>query len=123
MDQRLNLLYQQRILNDKYQMMENTKRVPLYTGRIQAYRQPYVITSQLDKNTGLSLFQANTQKLAYPVIVCGRPAQEDRSRFNYAISNHITHKLVDISGQVFRNSELRVQPNKYSSPAKLSYNY
>ena len=123
MDQRLNLLYMQRSLNDKYQIMENTRRVPLYLDRIQAYNEPYVITQQLDRNTIHSLFQANAQKLAYPNIICGRPPIEGKSRYNYAIDNHITNKLVDISGQVFKNSDLRVQPNKYVTPAKLSRKY
>ena len=119
MDERLYQLYQQRLLNDKYQIKENTVRTPLYTKRINDFYTPYVITNQFDKNTNLSLFQANTQNLGYDNIKCGRPESEGSSRFNYAIDNHITNKLIDVSGNIYKNSELRVQPFLNTTPAKI----
>jgi len=118
MDERLYQLYQQRLLNDKYQIKENTVRTPLYTQRVKDFYTPYVITNQFDKNTNLSLFQENTQPLAYNNIMCQKPPKESSSRFNYALDNHITNKLVDVSGSVFKNSELRVQPFLNTTPAK-----
>jgi len=119
MDERLYQLYQQRMLNDKYQVKENTVRTPLYTKRINDFKTPYVITNQFDKNTGLSLFQANTQNLAYDNIVCQKPPQEGASRYNYAIDNYITNRYVDVSGTLLKNSELRLQPNLNTTPAKI----
>ena len=118
MDERLYQLYQQTLINDKYHVKENTVRTPLYTQRINDFKTPYVITTQFDKNTGLSLFQANTQNLAYENIICGRPESVGASRYNYAIDNHITNKLVDVSGSVFKNSELRIQPYLNTTPSK-----
>ena len=119
MDERLYQLYQQRLLNDKYQVRENTVRTPLYTQRVDDFYTPYVITNQFDKNTGLSLFQANTQNLGYDNIVCQKPPREGASRFNYAMDNHITNRLIDVSGSVYKNSELRIQPFLNTTPAKI----
>ena len=47
-----------------------------------------------------------------------KPPKQSRFRYNYALDNHITNKLIDVSGSVFKNSELRVQPFKNTTPAK-----
>lgn len=119
MDKRLYQLCQQRLLKEKYQIRENTVRTPLYTQRVNEFYTPYVISNQFDKNTNLSLFQANTQNLAYDNIICGRPESAGASRFNYAMDNHITNRLVDVSGSVYKNSELRIQPLPQKSANKF----
>lgn len=118
MDERLYQLYQQTLLNDRYEKRDQNVRTPLYTQRINDFKTPYLKTSQLDNNTGLSLFQANTQNLGYDNIICGRPESVGASRYNYAIDNHITNRLVDVSGSIYKNSELRVQPFLNTTPAK-----
>ena len=119
MDERLYQLHQQTLLNNRYEIMEQTVRTPLYTKQINDFKNPYLKTNQLDNNTGLSLFQANTQNLAYDNIICGRPESVGASRYNYAIDNHITNRLVDVSGTLLKNSELRIQPNLNTTPSKL----
>ena len=122
-DINLYSLHHQTLLKSKYNTMDYTTKTPLYTPRVQSYQEPYEKVQQLNKNTGLVLNQANTQNLIYDNIICGRPETDDRSRFNYAIDQYITKAVVDVSGQAIRNNELRVQPNKYSTPAKMySYN-
>lgn len=111
------ILNQQTILKSKYNAMDYRVRTPLYTNRVQEFYTPYVKTNQFDINTGLSLNQANTQDLVYDKVICGRPESQEAYRFNYAIDNHITNKVRDISGQAIRNSDLRIQPNRYTTPA------
>lgn len=96
--------------------MDYRVRTPLYTNRVQEFYTPYVKTNQFDKNTNLILNQANTQDLVYDRVICGRPETQDAYRFNYAIHNHITNKVRDISGQAIGNNELRIQPNRYTTP-------
>jgi len=118
-DYRLDILYQQGLLNNRYHHMDMTRRVPLYIQPVQNFHTPYVITNQFDRNSVVSLFQANAQDLTYPKIICQKPGREGSSRFNYAIDNYVTNRLVDVSGQAYRNSALRIQPNKYTTPAKI----
>lgn len=111
------ILNQQTILKSKYNAMDYKKRTPLYTDRIQEFYTPYKKTNQFDNNTGVSINQANTQDLVYDKIICGRPETDDKSRFNYAMDQYITKAPQDISGQAIRNSDLRIQPNRYTTPA------
>lgn len=120
-DHRLQILNQQGKLNAFYNDMDYTRRVPLYTEGVQSFFTPYVITNQFDKNSGVSLYQANAQELRFPNITCQKPGRKESSRFNYTIDNYITNRPVDVSGTNFINSKLRVQPNKYTTPAKLRY--
>ena len=109
---RLKILNQQTKLKSGYESLKNIVREPLYTKKIQEFKNPYQTTHQLDFNNGLSLFQNNTQDLKYDKIICGRQLREEKTRFNYAIDNHITNKLVNVSGLMYKNSDLRVQPNR-----------
>lgn len=111
------ILNQQTILKSKYNAMDYRVRTPLYTNRVQEFYTPYVKTNQFDKNTNLIFNQANTQDLVYDKVICGRPETEDKSRFNYAMDQYITKRYVDVSGQSIRNNELRIQPNRYTTPA------
>lgn len=113
---RLSQLNQQTKLKSGHERLEKIVRTPLYTQRIQEYPDPYQRTNQLDKNNNLSLFQQNTQNLKYDKVICGRQKPEEKYRYNYAIDKNITNKLVDVSGQMIRNSDLRVQPNRYITP-------
>jgi hypothetical protein len=118
MDFRMGALHRSIALNDRYDFLERTRRTSLYTKRIQNYKEPYVKTSQLDANNNLSFNQENTQKLSYPNINTGRHPQESKTRYNYAIDNYITNGIVDVSGSLMKNSNLRIQPNIYTTPRK-----
>ena len=113
----LERLNQQTILKGKYNAMDYQTRTPLYTNRVQQFNTPYVKTNQFDVNSIFSINQENTQHLLYDNVVCGRPETDDKYRFNYAIDKYITKAFVDVSGQSIINNELRVQPNKYTTPS------
>jgi hypothetical protein len=119
MDFRMGALHRSIALDDRYDFLERTRRTPLYTTRIQNFKDPYVKTSQLDAKNNLSFNQENTQKLSYPNINTGRPPQESKNRYNYAIDNYVTNRVVDVSGSLMKNSNLRIQPNIYTTPGKF----
>jgi hypothetical protein len=117
-DTNLQQLYSLTLLKSKYNAMDYKTRTPLYTKRVQSFKDPYEKVRQLDKNTRLIFNQENTQNLKYDNIKCGRPESEGAYRFNYALDQYITKRLVDVSGQYIRNTELRVQPFLNTTPAK-----
>lgn len=121
-DTRLDNLYNQTSLKNIHNKLDYEIRKPLYTGRIQNYHEQYMRTNQFDKNKVLSINKGNVQDLKYYNIRVGREIEKEKSRFNYTIDNHITRRPTEVSGHIFPNNELRVQPNRYVTPGKPKIN-
>ena len=98
--------------------LEKTTRIMNYTGRVNLYsnaNNPYQIYSQLDCQHHLGCFgKGNSQpsQLPKPFINCTPRKNDDAWRFNYAIDEQITKRLVDVSGQYIPNNQLRIIPNR-----------
>ena len=77
--------------------------------------QPHLSRSQLPFGNGLSdLMLENSQKsrLPEPIIRCGRQVMEESSRFNYGLDLSVNKRLIDVSGQLITNENLRSMPQR-----------
>ena len=76
---------------------------------------PHLSRSQLPFGNGLSdLMLENSQKsrLPEPIIRCGRQVMEESSRFNYGLDLSVNKRLIDVSGQLITNENLRSMPQR-----------
>ena len=76
---------------------------------------PHLSRSQLPFGNGLSdLMLENSQKsrLPEPIIRCGREFMEESSRFNYGLDLSVNKRLIDVSGQLITNENLRSMPQR-----------
>ena len=93
-------------------------RQDLYLPRVEINAdglQPHLSRSQLPFANGLSdLMLENSQRsrLPEPVIKCGREFAEESSRFNYGLDLSVNKRLIDVSGQLITNENLRSMPQR-----------
>ena len=89
-----------------------------YTDKIHARsyaNYPYQKYSQLDVGTHIGCMgKENSQRsiLPKPIINCTPRENEGASRFNYAYDLQIDKRMVDVSGILIPNNQLRVIPNR-----------
>jgi len=89
-----------------------------YTDKIHARsyaNYPYQKYSQLDMGTHIGCMgKENSQRsiLPKPIINCTPKENETASRFNYANDRQIDKRMVDVSGILIPNNQLRVIPNR-----------
>ena len=126
-------LFEQINREDIGNRQELNKRQPLYTPYVKnnsmCYDQ-YELRSQLDGNGVASLGYENSQhsELPDPFITSRRDKMEENSRFNYGLDMSINKRMIDISGQIIANEDLRVIPQRstqihaYQTVRVLPYN-
>lgn len=87
-----------------------------YTDRVQnnSYENfNHQTYSQLDGVTHIGTFQkSNSQPSKIPTINCTPRKNETASRFNYSLDYAINNRMIDVSGQLIANENLRVIPNR-----------
>ena len=94
------------------------ERQDIYLTRVEVNSdglQPHLSRSQLPFGNGLSdLMLENSQKsrLPEPIIRCGRQVMEESSRFNYGLDLSVNKRLIDVSGQLITNENLRSMPQR-----------
>ena len=94
------------------------ERHDLYLTRVEVNSDgllPHLSRSQLPFGNGLSdLMLENSQKsrLPEPIIRCGRQVMEESSRFNYGLDLSVNKRLIDVSGQLITNENLRSMPQR-----------
>ena len=94
------------------------ERHDLYLTRVEVNSDgllPHLSRSQLPFGNGLAdLMLENSQKskLPEPIIRCGRQVMEESSRFNYGLDLSVNKRLIDVSGQLITNENLRSMPQR-----------
>jgi len=87
-----------------------------YTDKISARsyaNYPHQIYSQLDVATHIGCNEHIQRSLIHtPIIKCTPRENEGASRFNYAYDRQIDKRMVDVSGILIPNNQLRVIPNR-----------
>ena len=88
-----------------------------YTNKINARsyaNYPHQIYSQLDVATHIECKGKYNQRslIHTPIIKCTPRKNEGASRFNYAYDRQIDKRMVDVSGILIPNNQLRVIPNR-----------
>ena len=88
-----------------------------YTDKINARsyaNYPHQIYSQLDVATHIECKGKYNQRslIHTPIIKCTPRENEGASRFNYAYDRQIDKRMVDVSGILIPNNQLRVIPNR-----------
>jgi hypothetical protein len=76
---------------------------------------PHLSRSQLPFGNGLSdlmLESSQKSRLPEPIIRCGRQVMEESSRFNYGLDLSVNKRLIDVSGQLITNENLRSMPQR-----------
>ena len=107
----LERLYQQTIMNSDYGVIEKTTP-PTITKNMNLGTYPiYNKTSQLESSLVYNGTD-ETQQYMYPPLKVAQPPPRYSSEFNYAYNQNITKKLIDVSGTVIPNNELRVKNNR-----------
>jgi hypothetical protein len=112
---------------------ELNKRQPLYTPSVRNNSMcfdQYELRSQLDANGVASLGYENSQfsELPDPFITSRQDKMEENNRFNYGLDMSVNKRLIDISGQLIANEDLRVIPQRstqihaYQTVRVLPYN-
>jgi hypothetical protein len=60
----------------------------------------------------LMLESSQKSRLPEPIIRCGRQVMEESSRFNYGLDLSVNKRLIDVSGQLITNENLRSMPQR-----------
>ena len=94
------------------------ERQDIYLTRVEVNSDgllPHLSRSQLPFGNGLAdlmLESSQKSRLPEPIIRCGRQVMEESSRFNYGLDLSVNKRLIDVSGQLITNENLRSMPQR-----------